>query len=155
MSISQINQIIFAFSQSVIEGLLLQENNPVTYNQKGELKGEFEHFYDHTGIYAFILKKKGKKAITYIGKSEEGDRLRQHLTGKNKDRTELASSVSTKHTKIKESISLGYEVFLAIYTNADFNKSSLMSVENESIFLGIENLQSTFPNLKSWNKRNG
>jgi hypothetical protein len=155
MSISQINQLVHQVSQAIIEELLLQEERPVTYNDRNEINGSFESIFDHVGIYALILKKNGQKAIAYIGKSEEGDRLRQHLTGKNKDGTQLASSVSTKHIQIKESILAGYEVFLSLYANKNFNKASLMSIENVSIFLGIENLGKSFPDLETWNKRNG
>lgn len=82
-------------------------NNELIYDKKGKPIGDFTDIYNHSGIYVFTVEKESKIAVSYVGKSENDGRLRQHIASENKDGTDLKSSVKTKHNRIKESITKG------------------------------------------------
>lgn len=94
-------------------------------------------------------------AVAYVGKSEGDDRLRQHLTGKNKDGTPLSQSVRTKHHRIKDSISRGYNVKVHLYSNLNFDKASLSCIELTALVIAKKNFAEKFPLEKPWIERIG
>lgn len=124
------------------------------YDDSGSLSNSVDNIFSHSGIYSFILKKGNREVIVYIGKNEGGDRLRQHITGENKDGTKLKPSVKTKHNKIKESITAGFDVYLSIYENCSFDKATLAAIEIGCIEqLKSLNPNKDFPNNGEWNDR--
>lgn len=153
MSIQSINLLSDNLAQSILDAMLSECNLKVSYDSSGNLIGDFKHTFNHVGLYGFILTKDNKSGIAYIGKTENDNRLSQHITGKNKDGTPLKESVSTKHNNIKKAIGDGYQVWLSLYSSDDFNKSSLSCMEISCIQKGVNQLESVFPKEKTWNKR--
>ncbi len=127
----------------------------VTYDSDGRLNtnDNIKEAYNHKGLYAFILAKDNNYGIVYVGKSENSGRLRQHLTGKNKNDSQLAVSTKTKHAQIKNAIRDNYRVYLAMAKNSHFKKSTLSCLEIECISIGKSQLSSSL-NIPSWNLRN-
>lgn len=153
MSIQSINLLSDNLAQSILDAMLSTCDLEVSYDTDGALIGDFEHAFNHVGLYCFTLEKESKQGVAYIGKMENDNRLRQHITGKNKDGTPLKESVSTKHKEIKKAISAGYKVCLSLYSDDNFNKSSLSCMEISCIQKGIVQLASVFPKVTTWNKR--
>jgi len=153
MSIQSINLLSDRLAQSILDAMLSKCDLEISYDTDGVLIGNFDHTFNHVGLYGFILTKDNKSGISYIGKTENNNRLRQHITGKNKDGTPLKQSVSTKYNNIKNAIADGYKVWLSLYSSDDFNKSSLSCMEISCIRKGINQFESVFPNEKTWNKR--
>lgn len=150
--IASLNKKIKKTAQGIIKALLNGNLLNISYDKKGDVNIKID--YSQTGIYSFILKKDNQTSIVYIGKNENGARLRQHITGKNKDGTHLKPSVKTKHLKIKESINEGFQVYLSNYEDCNFDKASLSAIEI-SIILYLKTLQKNkkFPQNGEWNTR--
>lgn len=127
----------------------------VGYDSHGNLLGDFEPAFAHQGLYGFCVTKGGRSAIAYIGKSESNNRLRQHLTGKNKDGSQLPDSVGNKHQQLKAAISSGFTVHLCAYSNNDFGKPSLSCLEIAAAIYSKSDCALTFPEIKHWNARIG
>jgi hypothetical protein len=155
MSIACINQLSHNIAASICHDFLVLQRLAISYAANGNLVGNFNSVFNHKGLYGFVISKNGIAGIVYVGKSECDDRLRQHLTGENKNGTPLASSVNTKHSNIKQAISNGFSVELALYASPYFTKSSLACLEIETINAGISTLTNTFPSISSWNQRIG
>lgn len=153
MSIKGIKVLADSLSQDILNNMISDFFMEVSYDSNGSVIGDFERAFNHVGIYGFILKKECERGVVYIGKTENDNRLRQHITGKNKDGTPLKESVSTKHEEIRKAIHDGYQVCLSLYSSDDFNKASLSCIEISCIQKGIVQLASVFPNKKTWNKR--
>jgi len=131
------------------------QSHLIQYDVKGDLLGNFEAIFLHRGLYGFRITKDGKSAIAYIGKAEDGNRLRQHLTEKNKNGSAIAKSVSTKHKALKIAIRLGFDVHLCIYSDINFGKPSLSCLEIATAIYAKGDCARTFPTFKHWNERIG
>lgn len=127
----------------------------ITYDDNENLVGDFGNVFSHQGLYGFCLCKEKKSAIAYIGKSEGESRLRQHLTGKNKNGTKIADSVKNKHREIKDAIADGFTVHVCLYSDVHFNKPSLACLEIAVAMHSKSDCAVIFPKLKHWNKRIG
>lgn len=130
-------------------------NYPLSLLENSEISGFPETVFDHVGIYGFSIERDNKIAIAYIGKAESGSRLRQHLTGKNRDGTPLKPSVSNKNNKLKSAIRDGYIVALCLFSDSNFDKASLSCVEIASSLYAREDCSIIFPAFKHWNERIG
>lgn len=157
MSIEKINK-----SVSIIVGNITQEAfegnlKPTTlkYKENGDIYKPLEAVYTHSGIYMFTIEKNGKKAIAYAGKSERDQRLRNHITGKNKDGSKLKDSVGNKHSSIKLAIQNGYKVKVHLFSSPNFEKASLSCVEIKLLEFAKDSLETTFPDEPKWIKRIG
>lgn len=153
MSIQSINVLSDSLSLDILNGMMSDFFMEVSYDSNDSIIGNFERAFNYVGLYGFILIKGNEKGVAYIGKTESNNRLMQQITGRNKDGTPLKDSVSTKHSNIKKAIHDGYQVWLSLYSNDDFNKSSLSCMEISCIQKGIVQLESAFPYEKTWNKR--
>lgn len=127
----------------------------IAYDDRGCLIGDFRDVFSHQGLYGFCMCKGGDLAVVYIGKSENGDRLRQHLTGKNKNGTKLETSVGNKHSKLKEALVGGFEISLCLYSDDDFDKPSLACLEIAATLYAKRDFAEKFPNVDHWNQRIG
>ena len=130
-------------------------NHLIEYDDSGDLKGDFEKLFSHRGLYGFRVTKAEQSAIAYIGKSEGPDRLRQHLTGKNKDGAPLATSVATKHRKLKEAIDDGFAIHLCVFSNKHFDKPSMSCLEIATAIYAKSDCSVVFEKFKHWNERIG
>lgn len=156
-SILTLNLLSQFLAKNIINDFLTKSRLTLSYDGNGKLQGSFSHVFNHQGLYAFILQKSNTCGIAYIGKSEsdKDDRLRQHLTGENKDGSLLSDSVNTKHSNIISAVNAGFNVELALFNDSSLIKSSFSCLEIESIQLGQINLKTNFPNVTSWNLRIG
>jgi len=156
MTIAQINSLSQTIATSIFNQFINQPGQPVSYCPSCNLQGNFSSIFNHKGLYAFILVKNGTRGIVYVGKSasNKNNRLRQHLTGKNKRGTWLKTSVQHKNKKIKKAILDGYQVELALFSDPDFNESSLACLEIEVILLARTQLKNSL-NIPTWNTRIG
>ena len=156
MSISRIESLACTEAKKVI--ISMKKSSPMRYllqlDDQENLSGYNINVFDHKGLYGFCLKQKGKSVVIYVGKSENGTRLRQHLTGKNKDGTKLAKSVKHKNENIKEAIRSGYSVYLCLYADKEFKKASLSCIEIASIEHAKNDMKTIFSTVKHWNQRN-
>ena len=120
----------------------------VDYDSQGNLLGHFEEAFSLQGLYGFCVTKGGRSAIAYIGKTESKGRLRQHLTGRNKDDRQLSSSVSNKHQRLKEAIARGFTIHLCIYSDNNFGKPSLSCLEIAAAIYSKSDCANIFPDFK-------
>lgn len=157
MSISEIERLAGGSADAILNRFLNTntESYAVEYDRHGSLQGDFERHFLHRGIYGFRISKDGKSAIAYIGKAENDERLRQHLLSQNKNGTPLASSIKTKHDKIKKFIGDGFSVSLCLYSDSAFAKASLSCVEIAAALKAREGLVKIFPAETHWNRRIG
>lgn len=156
MSIESINTLSEMMANQICDSFINGRHIEITYDNSNNLTGDAHSAFDHHGLYAFLLIRGNESGIVYVGKSEGDDRLRQHLTGKNKDGSNLSNSVSTKHNNIKKAISDGYNVELSLFSDDAFKKSSLSCLEIECILIGKEQIESVFGGeIASWNVRIG
>jgi hypothetical protein len=158
MGIAKLDEEGRKVAQEIVEYLRQNPVSEVLYDKQGKLVGDLSKYYEHVGLYSFILTQDNKKGIVYVGKSEETkypDRVRQHLTGENKDGSVLADTVATKHKKIRQAVKQGYKVELALFANEKFTNSSLAFVESYCIKVAQSILISGGSSLVSWNKRVG
>ena len=125
------------------------------YDKKGKPIGDFTDIYNHSGVYVFTIEKGSKIVVYYVGKSENDGRLRQHIASENKDGTDLKPSVKTKHNRIKESIKRGFKVRVHLYSNENFDKSSLSCIEIRALELAKINFKKIFPGEREWIQRIG
>lgn len=154
MSIKSINVLAENAAKEICDHFLRLDSIMKISYPNNVLNQEATSCYSHSGLYAFVLVKNGVRGIIYVGKSEGDDRLRQHLTGKNKDGSILSKNTRTKHYEIKKAINDGYDVYLALMNDPDFKKSSLSCLEIECILQSTKQLKSSL-NIPSWNKRVG
>lgn len=156
MTIAQINSLSQTIATNIIAHFNSQTRQIVSYDSSGNLQGTFNSVFNHKGLYAFILVKNGTRGIVYVGKSasDKDDRLRQHLTGQNKDGNPLAQKLHHKNNKIKTAILDGYQVELALFSDPDFKESSLACLEIEVILLARNQLKTNL-NIPTWNTRLG
>jgi len=126
----------------------------LTYEQ-GRLTNDLGEIPLSKGLYAFIVEVDNSNIILYVGKSVGDDRLRQHLTGNNKDGTKLSESVSTKYNNIMSAINEGRTVKLSVYQNQDFTMASLAGLEIACIEKAKKDLQGLQCGIESWNERIG
>jgi hypothetical protein len=157
---NKIKLIIEKEVESVLIDLVkVESRKEITFDKSGHLSGDFNEDYNHVGIYAFIISDDKLESMTYVGKAEGGERLRQHLTGRNKKDGKPLKSTSTKHHNIIKAIKDGYKVELALYTHPEFEKLTLISVEAGCIIsLKLESKDkkyASFPKPGSWNIRVG
>jgi hypothetical protein len=151
--IKNISKMLLCTGQDIIRHFLDESNQvKLTYTQD-KIDICIDKYLNFQGIYSFVLKK-DEVIIVYVGKSEGDDRLRQHLTGKNKDGTELSSSVKTKYAEIRKAICEGADVHVSTYTNPDFTKATLSGLEITCIEIAKEKFNNK-SNLKMWNERVG
>lgn len=157
MSVLIIEDTALRLAKQIVDGFKQRTGATLelTYDSRGKLLGDFESIFPHQGLYGFCLCKGEKTAIAYIGKSEGDSRLRQHLTGKNKNGTQLAKSVNTKHREIKDAIANDFTVHLCLYSDVHFNKSSLACLEISVAMYSESDCAIIFPDLQHWNKRIG
>jgi hypothetical protein len=127
----------------------------VQYDDKGDLHENFDSIFSHCGLYGFRITKDQKSAVAYIGKAEGGVRLRQHLTGKNKDGSVLANSVRNKHKALKAAIASDFAIHLCLYSDINFGKASLSCLEIATAIYAKDDCAETFPSFKHWNERIG
>lgn len=106
------------------------------------------------GIYCFRLCKNKETMIVYVGKSENDDRVRQHIYGKNKDGSVLKISVKTKYKDIRNAIENGFECRL-ITIPLEVRKSVLSLIELELISYYESRVNKEFYEKGMWNKRSG
>jgi hypothetical protein len=157
MTIREIEELAKKLADKLVDGLKRPSDSryPIKYDSAENLVGECEKIYTHQGLYGICVSKEEKNALIYIGKSEGNDRLRQHLTGKNKDGTPLKSSVHNKNKAIKQAINDGFSVHLSLYQNSDFGKSSLSCMEIAAALYAKKEFTSIFPEYEHWNTRIG
>ncbi|MCJ8292713.1 MAG: hypothetical protein HRT58_22365 [Crocinitomicaceae bacterium] len=146
--------------ETILEDLVKVENRKeIKFDKLGSLLGDFDSVFSHVGIYAFIVSNDKLESMTYLGKAEGGERLRQHLTGRNKKNGELLKSTKQKNQNILEAIKHGYKVELAIYSHPDFEKLTLICIEAGCIIsLKLESKNKKyefFPKPGEWNIRVG
>jgi hypothetical protein len=151
MSVKNINKLVDNISQTIIDKMLLKEKMQILHDNNGNILNNLNYPSNYFYLYGFVLAKNNLFGISYIGKDENNNRLRQHITGQNKDGTPL--KVSTKHQNIKKAINDGYQVWLILYESNDFNKASLSCIEIACIEKSIAQLKSIFPNEQTWNQR--
>jgi hypothetical protein len=156
MTIDVLNENISDVADNLYESVLNGgcSSKKVSYIDE-QLVGEFEQIFLHSGLYFFILEKESKKVVAYVGKSENDQRLRQHLTKKNKDGTNLAESVRNKHENIKNAIANGFTVSVHLYSNKNFEKASLSAIEIKLLEKCKEQLKVVFPKEPKWISRIG
>ncbi len=136
-------------------GRFLDVNSRVNISYPGNrLNQEASGHFLHVGLYAFVLELNGGTGIAYVGKTEGGERIRAHLTGKTKKGKDLAPSLGTKHKEIKAALKKGYKVYLALEKMDELKKSILSCLEIECILEGREQLKKIL-RIPSWNKRAG
>lgn len=157
MSISEIEVLAESVANTIIDRFIAEnsESYSVEYDCHGLLKEDFEKHFVHRGIYGFRISKGEKTAVAYIGKTENDQRLRQHLTSKNKNGTALSSSTRTKHGKIKEFIQNGFSVSLCLFSDPAFCKPSLSCVEIATTLLAKQQFKKEYPEETHWNSRIG
>lgn len=157
MPIPQIENLAKTLATKIIAGMKTATPNRclIKKNSNEDLSGYPDSAFDHRGLYGFCIEQNGKSAVVYIGKSEQDTRLRQHLTGKNKNGTVLADSVGHKNKRIKEAIENGFLVYLCLYTDAEFGKASLSCIEIASALHAKSDMKKSFPQAKHWNVRIG
>ena len=155
--INELNQRIEIISTNIIDHFLQNGNNiEITYDSDGNLNNQAQSAFGHEGLYAFTISNTTSRGLVYVGKSEKGDqRLYNHLTGKGKKGNQTAETLHTKHKYIKNAIRDDYKVWVSLYANQYFQKASLSCLEIECIIKGLTQLRLSFPNIKSWNRRNG
>ncbi|GEM_PF-4388382 len=154
MSVNSINLLVDILSNEYVK-IFLSTGFNVFSNDDKSLSIEANNAFEHKGLYAFMLTKNGNTGMVYVGKSEGDDRLRQHLTGENKDGSILAITVRTKNNEIKEAIKDGYNVKLSLLSDEEFKKSSLGCLEVECILKGQKQLKGIWLDVNSWNQRVG
>ena len=154
MSLNSINLLVDILS-SEYANTFLSTGFDVFSNDHKSLSTEAMNAFEHNGLYAFTLTKNGNTGVVYVGKSEGDDRLRQHLTGQNKDGSILAETVRTKNKEIEQATTDGFNVQLSLLNDNEFKKSSLGCLEVECILKGQEQLQGVSLGVDSWNKRVG
>ena len=152
--IDSLNKEIENISIKVIEKLEKGNLIELSYNDQGKLENQDKIEFNHSGLYSFIIKRNTSFIVVYLGKNEGGDRLRQHITGENKNGTPLKESVKTKHEKIISAIGQGFKVYLSTYENCAFTKASLSAIEIGCIE-HLKNLEhkNDFPQSADWNTR--
>jgi len=157
MSVIEIVKATEALAKIIIRDFKNEDipNYLVEYDSSGNLMGNFEEIFAHYGLYGFRVTKAERSAIAYIGKSEVENRLRQHLTGKNKNGSPLANSVATKHKKLKEAITQGYKIHLCLFSDVNFNKPSMSCVEIATAIEAKADCSVSFGEFKHWNERIG
>lgn len=157
MSVLIIEDTALRLAKQIVDGFKQRTGATLelTYDSNGSLLGDFESIFPHQGLYGFCLCQGGKTAIAYIGKSEGDSRLRQHLTGKNKNGTKIADSVKNKHRELRDTIANGFTVYLRLYSDVHFNKPSLACLEIAAAMYSKSDCAVIFPKLEHWNKRIG
>lgn len=157
MSISKIENLANTLATEIVADMKTAAQNRylIKKNSQGDLSGYPDSVFDHQGLYGFCIEQNGKSAVIYIGKSEQDNRLRQHLTVKNKNGTSLSNTVRHKNKNIKEAIENGFTVYLYLYANAKFGKASLSCIEIASSLHAKSDMKKIFPNTKHWNERIG
>jgi hypothetical protein len=154
LGIDSINNQAHVFGKEICAKFLSEAKIEIRYDVDGNVSKVAEACFEHKGLYAFVLSRAGDTYIPYVGKAEKGGRLREHLTGKNKDGTPLADSVGTKYKNIQSAISAGYTVYLSLFSDPSFTKSSLAFMEAECIDQCKAQLLS-FEGVDTWNIRTG
>jgi hypothetical protein len=157
MTVLNIENLANLLGKEIVEGF---KNNSDTseligYDKYGNLAGDFVDAFRHRGLYGFLLDKDDKSAVVYIGKSEGGDRLRQHLTGKNKNSGALAKSVNNKNMAIRSAIAQGFNVKLCLFSNEHFGKPSMSCLEISAAIYSKSDCSRVFPEIEHWNNRIG
>ncbi len=90
-----------------------------------EIKEELSYFNKKVGLYGVSINYKGNCEFIYIGKNKNlSNRVRQHITSKNKDGTILSKSVSTKYNNIVNLVndSRNFRVQFFVWTNKELDK---------------------------------
>jgi len=157
MSVAEINTLAKNLALRIVDDMKsgVLPKHKINLGDNGDIDGYPEGVFNHSGIYGFSIEKEHKVAITYIGKSEGGNRLKQHLTGKNRNGSQLKPSVKHKNENIKDAIRNGYTVCLCLYVDSEFEKSSLSCVEIAASLYARECCSVLFPKFEHWNKRIG
>ena len=157
MSVLKIEHIALRLGKQIVDCFKAYRSPTriVSFDRNGALIGNFKDLFSHQGLYGFLVSKKNKSAIVYIGKSEGKRRLRQHLTGKNLDGSPLSASVKNKHESLKRVISDGFTVHLCVYADRHFGKASLSCLEIAAALYAKSDCENVFPTLKHWNTRIG
>lgn len=155
MSVIHIERIASKLAKQIVDSFTTNSSSAhiVNFDPSGFLVGNFEKIFSHRGLYGFLVSKNNKSSVVYIGKSEDGKRLRHHLTGKNLDGSQLAVSVKNKHKQLKQVISDGFTVYLCLYSDPNFGKASLSCLEIAAALYARANCRNVFPRLKHWNTR--
>lgn len=149
-----LNELILEIATKIFKSSKLNNPIKIEYDKNEELIGNFAEVFKHVGIYGFTIEKDNKKAFAYIGKTEGGARLHQHLTGKNlKDGKELSEKVRTKYKKIKKALLDHFIVKVCLYSNLLFEKPSLSCLESALIILAQKEFYEVFEDIKHWNER--
>lgn len=157
MSIEEINKLIKEISNEIAENAIKGNlpSHDLLYDQNGYIRNLFNEIYSFYGIYLFTIEKGKKRILTYAGKSEGSKRLSNHITGKNKDGSPLAKSVKHKHQKIKDAIRSGYSVKVHLYSNNQFEKSSLSCIEIQLLEICRKSFLEHFSDSEKWIERIG
>ncbi|MBL0546012.1 GIY-YIG nuclease family protein [Aeromonas jandaei] len=156
MTINALNTAIHNAANNIYKSVLKGEcsHKEISYTNE-KLTDGYDEIFSHSGLYFFVLENGSNKAVAYVGKSENDQRLRQHLTNKNKDGTDLAKSVSNKYKNIKNALSNGFTVSVHIYSNPSFEKASLSAIEIKLLEKCQFELKGVFPNEPKWISRIG
>ena len=96
-----------------------------------DLFAELSHFKNKSGIYGIEICKDNHHAFLYVGKSKNlAVRVRQHLTGKNKNGSELAISTANKYADILNLIKIeNIKVRFFVWTSKKLTESSNIDYE--------------------------
>lgn len=92
----------------------------IDFNGKTGTEENYNAILSHIGLYGIVIEKEEKSALAYIGKTEDGIRVREHLTGKNKNGTPLIDNAMRQHQNIKKAIQKGFKVKITTYFNETF-----------------------------------
>ena len=127
--------------------------NPLDGNRS--LAGYPSDAFTHRGLYGIRLSKDGRSAIAYIGKTENDNRLRQHILGENKNGAELANPGSCKNQEIRRAIANNFQIQLCLFKDPDLDKPTLSCLEIACILKARTQFIEAFPTFEHWNKRVG
>ncbi len=157
MSVSQIKAIAIEIATEILEAAKSGSLDSVVlkYDTQGKPIGDLSRVYSHSGIYVFTIEKEGALAASYVGKCENDGRLRQHITGKNLNGTPLKPSVGRKYDEILETLGRGFTVRVNLYSNEEFDKSSLSCIEIKALEIAKQEFKNIFPREKHWIQRIG
>jgi hypothetical protein len=144
--------------------LSIKDKNNIDISNFNRLVKELDFFKHKAGIYGVYITDNTNSAYIYIGKSKDlSDRVRQHLTGKNKNETDIASTTHHKYKEICELVTnKNIKVSFFIWTNKkltdDINVDYYLGAL-EALFIAktkndFEMLDKSL-NLKHWNLRIG
>lgn len=155
MGIQKLNKLISNEAGKIFVLFKNSVNSTVIEYSNGELFAGFDNIFNHIGLYGFSIQQEAKIAIAYVGKAEGGQRIREHLTGKNKNGQTLAKSVNTKFFEIQKAIDNEFKVRICLFSHDALKKPSMACLEQELIIQSQTDFKTIYPQHPHWNQRIG